>query len=353
MKKTITILAALSLAFAAFANPIPPQAGVKEDRPLTEEQASAVFAATPSKIFVDAPLRKVLVFSKTTTFRHYDGIAGGNAMFKMLGEKTKKFEFTFTEDVSFFESPEKLAPFDCIVFNNTTGQFFEENREDMKKLSKEEVEKVKQRDALCRKNLLAYVASGKGAFGFHAASDAYLNSDLYPDMRELFGGEFSGHPWTRESLVTALVEDKASPLVKGLWKTGEFQIYDEIYQMGKSYDRDKCRVILRMDADKSPLKTDKQRSHLKRLDGDYALSWVSKYGKGRYFYGAFGHNKEVFMMPEVNEFYMRGLQYACGDLKLDDSPSGKASAPKVSAEFKALVQDALNGKFKEADKKKK
>ena len=50
-----------------------------------------------------------------------------------------------------------------------------------------------------------------------------------------------------------------------------------------------------------------------RKTKDFGLSWVKTYGKGRIFYGAFGHRLDVYWRnPKLCEMYMRGLQFASG-----------------------------------------
>jgi hypothetical protein len=38
------------------------------------------------------------------------------------------------------------------------------------------------------------------------------------------------------------------------------------------------------------------------------------------FYADFGHIDEPFWRPEILQFYLDGIQYVLGDLKVDDSP---------------------------------
>jgi type 1 glutamine amidotransferase len=67
----------------------------------------------------------------------------------------------------------------------------------------------------------------------------------------------------------------------------------------------------------------KENPATKRTDGDYALSWIRREGKGRVFYEALGHSEHVYAMPVILEHIQAGIQYALGDLRADDSPSAK------------------------------
>jgi type 1 glutamine amidotransferase len=71
------------------------------------------------------------------------------------------------------------------------------------------------------------------------------------------------------------------------------------------------------DADKA------QEGANRRTDGDYALSWIHKDGKGRVFYEVLGHSEHVLAMPAILKQITAGIQYAAGDLVVDDSPSQK------------------------------
>jgi len=58
----------------------------------------------------------------------------------------------------------------------------------------------------------------------------------------------------------------------------------------------------------------------KREDKDYAIAWIKSEGEGRVFYCSLGHAQNVFELPNVLSFYLNGIQYALGDLPVDDSP---------------------------------
>jgi len=65
-----------------------------------------------------------------------------------------------------------------------------------------------------------------------------------------------------------------------------------------------------------------------RTDGDYALSYIRREGKGRVFYEASGHDESIYAMKNMSLHYLALMQYAMGDLKADDSPSVKAVVKK-------------------------
>ena len=60
-----------------------------------------------------------------------------------------------------------------------------------------------------------------------------------------------------------------------------------------------------------------------RTDHDFALSWIRREGKGRFFYAALGHHESIYAKRPMLEHILAGVQYALGDLKADDRPGAK------------------------------
>jgi type 1 glutamine amidotransferase len=104
-----------------------------------------------------------------------------------------------------------------------------------------------------------------------------------------------------------------------------FEIVDETYTFAQdSFSRQNVRVLTSVDYDKMPPETKAMEpAGTARTDGDYALSYIRREGKGRVFYEANGHNERVYAIPSMVEHVLAGLQYALGDLKADDTPSVK------------------------------
>src|SRR5262245_28701855 len=104
-----------------------PSCADSEDRvsPSTEPTIEATTAATtatqttgtPSPTAPDSP-PSVLVFSKTTGFRH-SSIGPGILAIQQLGA-ANGFEVTATEDSAAF-TPASLSTYDAVVFLSTTG----------------------------------------------------------------------------------------------------------------------------------------------------------------------------------------------------------------------------------------
>ncbi|HVW10953.1 MAG TPA: ThuA domain-containing protein [Bryobacteraceae bacterium] len=145
----------------------------------------------------------------------------------------------------------------------------------------------------------------------------------WPEFNKLIGGYFKFH-WTYPQLITVKIDDPNSPLT-AMFHGKEFEIHDETYTFAQdSYTRKNLHILTSIDYDKmSEADKDKEPAATGRTDGDYALSYIHRQGKGRVFYEAHGHDEKIYAMTPMLEHVRAGIQYALGDLKADDSPSQK------------------------------
>ena len=323
-KRNILVLLTALLAFGTFV-----QAAYRPEYVLTQKDKEAIDANLPSSAAAKPKkARKILVFDKTTSFRHYEGISAAKYLLEKIGKDTGAWSTVISNDLSNFEWP-KIKEFDCIVMNNTTGAPFSEPDDVLEKMPQAERDKIAQRNSRLRDNLLRYVSEGGGLFGIHAAADTYRirNKDRYEPYLQMLGGDFIGHPWTSNMTEVISLEDADSAITKGLWKRHGIIVNDEIYMMGDIFDRGKLRVLLSLDADRTPVKAKI------REDKDIPVIWIKTYGKGRVAYGGFGHSQRPYTKHrDINETYMRLVQFCCGDLAADTSPLEKPArliAPKL------------------------
>ncbi|MDY7107646.1 MAG: ThuA domain-containing protein [Planctomycetota bacterium] len=239
--------------------------------------------------------RTLLIFSLCKGYRH-GAIPWGVAALRRMGEKTGAYEAVVSDDVAMFEK-ENLARFDAVVFNNTTGTLFE--------------------DPALKTSLIDWVKAGGGVVGIHAATDCFYD---WPEFGRMMGGYFHGHPWHEE--VTLRIDDPDHP-VNAAFEGEPLVITDEIYQFKDPYSREALRVLLSLDT----IRTDMAKKGIHRDDGDFAVSWVRSYDKGRVFYCSLGHRNEIFWNPKVLQHYLDGIQFALGDLPADTTPSAELVGP--------------------------
>jgi type 1 glutamine amidotransferase len=289
----------------------------------TPEQLEQINAALPAEPAVKpAQPRKLLVFTLTRGFRH-DSIPVGVAAMKLLGEKTKAFTVTHSEDLAVFEEP-SLKQFDAVLFLNTTGELF--RPADFDTLSEPARTAAADIEKRLETNLLKFVEGGKGLAGFHSATDTCYKWQWYGNT---IGGYFDGHPWVSSDDVVISVDDPAHPIAAPFGGQ-PLELKEELYQLREPYARDKQRVLLTLDTTRTNMKKD----GVKRTDGDFGVAWVRLQGQGRVFYTSLGHNAHIYTNPKILRHYLAGLQFVLGDLKVDTTPIPRKDAKTQSPEAK-------------------
>lgn len=161
------------------------------------------------------------------------------------------------------------------------------------------------------KDLTAWVKAGGAFTGTHCATDTLYNTPY----GELIGGYFKTHPAIQK--VKLKIEDPKHPAAVGIedgqdW-TDEYYIFRDA-----PYSRENLHIIMSIQAD-----TFKPNPNGKRDDGDYAVSWCHKVGKGNVFYTSLGHRKEVWTDEKFQQHLFGGLDWAVGRKEGDASPSVK------------------------------
>jgi type 1 glutamine amidotransferase len=269
------------------------------------EEIAKIEAAMPAKAIVQpAKPRKVLVIDLLGPNAYYhDSIPYWDKALEIMAQKTGAFSVTFGRDPNAFKA-ENLKQFDAICLNNTVSL----------PLSPDKTPE------LC-KALMDFVKGGKGLIGIHAATDTFYAAPyVWPEGQEMLGGKFTGHPWTGAGTWAIKIDEPNHPLMAPFKGQG-FKIHDEIYRTEPPlYSRSKQLVLMSLDMSDE---TTKAKSE-KPTDADTGTSWVKTWGEGRVFYCSLGHNHEVIWTASVLEHYLRGIQFALGDLKIDTKPKTPA-----------------------------
>lgn len=302
MKSILILLAAvvagLGVVRAADAKPQP-----------TDEELKKLFHAAPATATAKPKQpRKLLVFTLCKGYYHVS-IAHGAKALEFAGQKTGAFTTVVSDDIALFE-PDKLKQFDGVCFVSALGELF--LPEDLDKLPPEKQAEHLKNDARLKRVLLDWVKSGKGLSGIHGAS--WLFYQHGSEFAEAFGGLFESHPWNAFERLAVKLDEPSHPLNRAFSGQG-FDIIDEGYQFKDPYSRKKNRVLYsldlaRMDANKPNL----------RADRDYGLCWVKRFGEGRVFYTALGHNPEEFWNPALMQHIVDGIQFSLGDLEAPVDP---------------------------------
>ena len=144
----------------------------------------------------------------------------------------------------------------------------------------------------------------------------------WPEFNTMIGGFFKFH-WNDGQEIYVKVDEPDHPLNAAFKGKPQLLVVDETYTFGRdTYSRKNLRVLTSVDYAKMSAE-DKAKEQFPRADGDYALSWIRREGKGRVFYEAHGHNEKIYAIRPILEHVLAGVQYALGDLAADDSPSQK------------------------------
>lgn len=279
------------------------------------DERARIEQALPAKAVVQ-PLkpRRLLIFTLSVGYGGHPSIAHANEAFTLMGKKTGAFETVVSSDPAVFER-DSLKQFDAVFFNNTVGNCFT--------------------NADLRQNLLAFVTGGGGLMGVHGTSVAFTRwpgaVEDWPEFGFLVGARGAAHRESDERVWIKL-DDPGHPLNRVFGGQG-FEYRDEFFRFGDPYSRQRVRVLLSMDTQKTDVTAGSPPASTLRADHDYALAWVRNYGRGRVFYSTIAHNPRVFWDPRMLEFYLSAIQFALGDLPAPTTPSARLT-PAVRAQEK-------------------
>jgi type 1 glutamine amidotransferase len=279
------------------------------DRPgVGEEEARKIASAVPSTASArPAKARALLVFTLANGYYHRSIPHGAKAV-ELMGLRTGAFKATVSDDPAMFE-PDALRQFDGICLVSALGEFF--LPQNLETLPSAEQARIRQHDAQLKANLAEYIRSGKGLASIHGASYAFFQ---WPEFGNILGACFDTHPWNAHERIAVKLDEPTHPLAAAFGGKG-FEIIDEGYQFKSPYARANLRILLSMDT----ARMDMNKQNL-RPDHDFGLSWVKRYGQGRIFYCALGHNPEEFWNPALLRHFLDGIQFALGDLAAETEP---------------------------------
>ena len=286
--------------------------------PPTQQWCDSVEELVLAKPTVDAPKRKVLVFSLHTGYKHLV-TPHVNRVFKIIGDKSGAFETTVHYDIDML-SAESLKEYDVLVLNNNCPRrgrrnlFIDELSRNKKKYGDLTDQQKEEKAAALEQAILDFVAEGKGLVGIHGAPTMLNNSQRF---NEMIGAAFDTHPPNQE--VTLRTVDESHPLVKAFVGKGPFIHRDEPYLFKGEYDTLNFRPLLSMDTENMTVGEGKEEL-ARDLDRIVRyVAWIKPHGKGRVFYCSPSHFPESYVSASMLQFILDGVQYAAGDLKCDDS----------------------------------
>jgi uncharacterized protein len=245
-----------------------------------------VYETTAPKLPADIKRPSILVFSKTNGFRHDEPIKLGNALFADMAQDNGWGHFQTENGATF--SPEILARFDAVVFNNVSGDVFT----------------PEQRSAF-----KGFLEKGGGFVGIHGSGGDFSYAwDWY--VNDLIGAQFKGHPMDPQfQKATVRVEDKTHPATATLPESWERT--DEWYSFEKSPRREGFQILATLDESTySPVMKMMWGSTDLRMGKDHPIIWAHCIGKGRVFYSALGHTNESYAETEFKALLAGAAKWA-------------------------------------------
>jgi type 1 glutamine amidotransferase len=250
-------------------------AATTSDVATPSDGAGTADVATPSDTASDigaTPFR-VLLFSRTTSFRH-DSIPTAIAALTELGA-ANGYVAESTEDAAAFTTA-NLARFRVIVFLMTTGDPL---------------------DAAGQAAFESWIGSGGGWVGVHSAADTEYDWAFYG---QLVGAYFKQHPCC---LLPANlhVEMANHPATAGL--PSPWMRTDEWYDF-QTNPRPNVTVLVTIDESSYTGGT---------MGPDHPLVWAhTTTGGGRAIYTAMGHTKESYAEPLFRQHLVGAIRWAAG-----------------------------------------
>lgn len=227
----------------------------------------------------DGPL-EALLFTQTQGFRH-PSIADAVEFFTTLAPD-ENINVTHTEDSQVFTDA-GLAPFDVVIFANTTGDVLDES----------------QQVALQR-----FLSAGGGYVGVHSAADTEHG---WPWYGQLVGAYFISHPLLPVD-VEVTTEDSAHPATQHLPAT--FQFIDEIYNFDRNPRRDHAILLTIDEAGFSYPNIPDTPS----MGDDHPIAWYKEFEGGRSFYTNLGHRPETWRDPLFQQHLLAGVKWAAASI---------------------------------------
>jgi cytochrome c len=236
---------------------------------------NGVTGQPPSEDEAPAVLENVLVFTRTSGYRH-DSIGVGVEAIVSLGAQNG-FAVQQTEDPAMF-SDAVLAELDVVVWLSTTADVLDDT----------------QQAAFER-----YIRAGGGWVGVHAAADTEYD---WPFYGELLGGGayFESHPAIQNARLN--VEDGGH--VSAAHLEPSFEVTDEWYNF-QANPRSVVSVILTLD----------ESSYMPgegAMGADHPIAWSHELEGGRAWYTALGHRSELYSDPLFTQHLLGGIRWAAG-----------------------------------------
>lgn len=229
---------------------------------------------------------RVLVFARPAWYRH-EAIPQVNEYLTKLGTDNG-FAVDATEDPLVF-TPENLARYQVVVFNNTTDI-------------------GKSLDEAQKKAFIDWFRAGGGYVGLHAAS---VHHETWPWYAAMLGTNFNSDVEHQIGRVLVDREARGHPAASHL---GAGKRISEEWMNFETSVRGLpgTRVLLTLDESTidttvKPYFRDKGG---RPMGKDHPITWIREFEGGSVFYTNFGHDLRALETPEVRTHVLEGIRWA-------------------------------------------
>jgi hypothetical protein len=217
---------------------------------------------------------KVLLFSKSTGFRHSESIDIGKKVFADLAKKNNWFLYS-TEEGGVFNL-DQLAKFDVVIFSNCTGRLLNDTQQ---------------------KALQDYVENGGTWIGIHGAGDGSHRWDWYE--KNLVGVPFSHHPLEKHLQQAEVILNPVPNFALEKDLPARWADTDEWYVFTVNPRTKGFNVLYSINGDKINPNGNVLWVKDKNfgMGKDHPVAWYRATGKGLAFYTSMGHDAAAWKQP--------------------------------------------------------
>jgi hypothetical protein len=227
----------------------------------------------------------ILIFSKTTAFRHGESIEASLPVITEMAKRNGWFVYQ-TEEGGVFNR-EQLKLFKAIIFNNSTGRVLNEEQQQA---------------------LASYVEEGGSLIGIHGAGDNSHHWPWYED--KLLGTRFSHHSLNPHLQKTDVyIENVVDTILTG--DLPPSWVHEDEWYVFFSQPKG-VKIVSYIKGDKIIPNGNMLWMRDKNFGmGSYhPVAWYREVGKGKSFYTSMGHSKEAWQAESFVRLVENALQWS-------------------------------------------
>ncbi|WP_308467127.1 ThuA domain-containing protein [Rathayibacter soli] len=228
-------------------------------------------------------MQRILLFTKTTGYRHDSMEAGVDAVTQLAAAAGVVVDHT--EDSAVFTT-DSLQRYAAVVWLNVSGDVLDQDG---------------------RRAFASYLRAGGGFAAIHGPADAEWS---WPEYDTILGARFLFHPREHQFQRATMRSER-----HGHASTAELPnpwVWTDEFYAFKSNPRPRVSVLLTVDESTYD-------PELEPMGADHPVSWTARYGAGRTWYTALGHNAEAYSDAEFRSHLWGGISSVIADIRKVDN----------------------------------